>query len=186
MLIILFFVLFLIVGIVKLFTGQFADAAVALGFCAVVFFFARWVSKEKKQSGEFLNWIKSRQEELKKGWAYYGNQKITLTTEVTQYQGCVSFLLFTSRFRSRFLIVGQGNTADWLIYSGLTFMFGWWGFPWGLLFTPQALYRNLRGGYRQTVGALLNNIDAEIDKLAPKKPHKLSEIVSDAKAEARA
>jgi hypothetical protein len=186
MLIIIFFLLFLVVGIVKLFTGQLADAAVALGFCAVLVFFVRWVAKEKKHSAEFLNWIKSSQEDLKRGWAYYLNQKITPNTEVTQYQGCVSFLLFTSRFRSRFLIVGQGNVGDWLIFSGLTFVFGWWGFPWGLIFTPQALYRNLRGGCRQSVGALMANIDAEIAKLTAKKTHKLSEIISDAKAEARA
>ena len=65
-------------------------------------------------------------------------------------------------------------------------MFGWWGFPWGLIFTPQALYRNLCGGYRQSVGVIMANIDAEIAKLAARRTHKLSEILSDAKAEARA
>ena len=184
--IVIFFLLFLVAGIVKLFTGQFLDATIALGSCAVLVFFARWVAKEKQQAIEFLNWIHSKQDDLNKGWAYYRNQKITLTTEVTQYQGCVSFFLFTSRFRPRFLIVGQGNTSDWLIFSALTFLLGWWGFPWGLIFTPQALYRNLRGGYRQDVRTILANVDAEIAKLTPKKRHKLSEIVSEAKAEARA
>lgn len=186
MLLIIFFVLFLIVGIAKLFTGQFEDAAVALGFCAVLVVFAVWVAREKKKSLEFLNWIKAKQDDLKKGWAFYGNNKITLKTEVTQYQGCVSFFVFTSRFRSRFFIVGHGSVLEWLMFSGITFMFGWWGIPWGIIFTPQALYRNLRGGYRQSVSTILDNIDAEIVKAQGKKPYKLSEIFSQAKAEARA
>ncbi|MFO0946564.1 MAG: hypothetical protein U1D30_11535 [Planctomycetota bacterium] len=28
------------------------------------------------------------------------------------------------------------------MFSGL---FGWWGFPWGLVFTPLQIYRNVRG-----------------------------------------
>jgi len=186
MLIILFFLACLVAGVVKLFTGQFADAAILLSFCGVLMFFASWVAKEKKRAIEFLNWFKSKQDDLKKGWAYYGNDKITLNTEVTQYQACVSLVLATSRFRSRYFLVGHGNVGEWLIFTGITFVFGWWGIPWGLIFTPQALYRNLRGGYRQSVGAILANIDAEITKISGKKPYKLSEIISDAKAEARA
>ena len=120
-----------------------------------------------------------------KGWAYFHGQKITLNTEVTQYQGCISFVVMTSRLRSGYLIVGKGNVGEWLIFSGLTFFFGWWGFPWGFIFTPQALYRNLRGGHRQSVSQLLANADEELAKLN-KKPAKLSTIMKEAKAEARA
>jgi hypothetical protein len=184
--IVLFFLLFLIGGIYQLFTGHFTDAALLLGFSAVLIFFARWVVREKEQAVEFLKWIQSKQEDLKKGWAFYRGQKITLKTEVTQYQGCISFVIMTSRFRSRYMVVGQSNAGTWLIFSGLTFFCGWWGLPWGFIFTPQALYRNLRGGYHQPVSALLANIDAEIDKLTNTKKKKLSTILSEAKAEARA
>ncbi len=183
---IIFFLLFLIVGVIKLFSGQFADAAILLGLCALMGFFAQWVVKEKEQAVEFLKWMKSKQEDLNRGWAFYRGQKITLKTEVTQYQGCVAFLVMTSRFRSRFLVVDNANAGIWLIFTALTFFFGWWGVPWGFIFTPQALYRNLRGGYRQPVSQLLANVDQEIDKLTNKKRNKLSTILSEAKAEARA
>ncbi len=183
---ILFFLLFFVVGVIKLFTGQFADAAIALGFCGVLVLFARWAAKEKEQEIEFLKWIKSKQDDLQKGWAFYRGQKIMLNTEVTQYLGCVSFFVMTSRLRSRFLFVGQGNAGTWLTFTAITFIFGWWGFPWGLIFTPQALYRNLRGGRRQPVSQLLSNVDAELDQLTNKKRNKLSTILSEAKAEARA
>ena len=182
---ILIFLLFLVVGIIKLVSGQFADAGILLGLCTVILLFALWVDKEKKQALQFLNWIKSAQEDLKKGWAYYSGQKITLRTEVTQYQGCISFFIMTSRFRSRYL-VGGNHVGEWLIFTLPTFLFGWWGFPWGFIFTPQALYRNLRGGYRLTVAELLANVDQEIEKLTNPRTARLSTIFKNAKAEASA
>lgn len=183
---VLLFLLCLGGGIYKLFTGHFADGGLLLGFCAGVAVFATWAAKHRKQAVEFLTWIKSKQEDLKKGWAFYRGQKITLDTEVTQYQGCISFVIMTSRFRSRYMVVGQGNAGTWLLFSSLTLFLGWWGLPWGFIFTPQALYRNLRGGHRQTVGTLLANIDAEIDALTKSKTKSLSTILAAAKAEARA
>ena len=28
----------------------------------------------------------------------------------------------------------------------ISLVFGWWGFPWGFIYTPMALYTNLKGG----------------------------------------
>lgn len=38
---------------------------------------------------------------------------------------------------------------------------GWWGIPWGRVYTLQAAWTNLKGGKRQTVGALLDAMRAE-------------------------
>ena len=142
--------------------------------------------RKKSRRSRSSKWIKSKEEDLKKGWAYFRDQKITLKTEVTQYQGCISFVFMTSRLCSRYLIAGNGNAIDWLIFSALTFFFGWWGFPWGLIFTPQALYRNLRRGYSQPVNQLLAKVDEKLQKLTNAKRNKLSTILKEAKAEARA
>ena len=32
------------------------------------------------------------------------------------------------------------------VWSTITGLFGWWGFPWGLIYTPRALYDNAKGG----------------------------------------
>jgi hypothetical protein len=37
----------------------------------------------------------------------------------------------------------------------VTVLLGWWGVPFGPVFTCVALYRNLRGGHEHTVGQLL-------------------------------
>jgi hypothetical protein len=185
MITLLIFLMCLIGGIYNLCIGQLADAAILLGFCGVFVLIARWIGGHKKQTAEFLNWIKSKQEDLKKGWAFYRGQKITLTTEVTQYLGCISLGIVTIRFRSRYLFVGQGNTGIWCLFTGITLWMGWWGIPWGFIFTPQALYRNCRSGYRQTVGQLLAQVDEELAELN-KRPSKLSTILKEARAETHA
>ena len=39
-----------------------------------------------------------------------------------------------------------------------TLLLGWWGIPFGPVFTIRALYRNLAGGDEATVADLLNQL----------------------------
>jgi hypothetical protein len=55
-----------------------------------------------------------------------------------------------------------------IIYTLTSLLFGWWGFPWGLIYTPQAIYRNLCGGYRETIAELIPKVDAEVERLEKK------------------
>lgn len=181
--IIFFFVLFLVVGVIDIFLGHFADSGLLLGFAAVLGFFMYFLGKQAKEAREFLDWLKANRSSIEQGWAYYKNRKVTPRSLVTRYQGCVSFILFTTRFRSRYVIDGRGGAEVNLAFTTLSFLLGWWGLPWGLLFTPQAIYRNLRGGHKKYVSEILPNIDAEIEGLSS--GQKLSKVLSLARAEAR-
>jgi hypothetical protein len=33
-----------------------------------------------------------------------------------------------------------------LPWCGVSLVLGWWGLPWGLIWTPMAIYKNLTGG----------------------------------------
>ncbi|MDP3154651.1 MAG: hypothetical protein Q8N23_18375 [Archangium sp.] len=61
---------------------------------------------------------------------------------------CVSFLIMTLRRSSdvTFIRAGQSAFAAGLPYTLLSFFVGWWGFPWGLIYTPMVLIQNLGGG----------------------------------------
>jgi hypothetical protein len=79
--------------------------------------------------------------------------------------------------------VGRDPSFTRFTFTLVTFIFGWWGFPWGFIFTPQAIYRNLRGGYRQTIAELFPKIDDELS--GRKISQRLSTVLANAKAEAR-
>ncbi|MEM9328605.1 MAG: hypothetical protein AAGA85_23260 [Bacteroidota bacterium] len=60
----------------------------------------------------------------------------------------ISILVMTFRRTSKVKFLKHNENAfkkGWL-YTAITFLFGWWGFPWGLIYTPQSLYINLKGG----------------------------------------
>jgi hypothetical protein len=45
-----------------------------------------------------------------------------------------------------FLRADQYGWPRGLPYSLLSLLFGWWGIPWGLIYTPLTLFTNLCGG----------------------------------------
>jgi hypothetical protein len=64
------------------------------------------------------------------------------------YQWCVSALVITFKRSSPvyFLRPGESAVGKSLPWTLLSLSVGWWGFPWGLIYTPMVLYNNLRGG----------------------------------------
>lgn len=64
------------------------------------------------------------------------------------YDYCISALIMTFRRSSDIYFVksGENRVVKGLPYTLLSFFFGWWGFPWGLIYTPTVLYTNLSGG----------------------------------------
>ena len=61
---------------------------------------------------------------------------------------CMSFLVITLKRSSdvTFVRAGQSALVAGLPYTVLSFFIGWWGFPWGLVYTPMAIFQNLAGG----------------------------------------
>jgi hypothetical protein len=68
------------------------------------------------------------------------------------YEICISLLFVTLRrpTRPRELPLGEWGAFWGVIYGApytlLTFLLGWWAIPWGLIYTPLALWTNLCGG----------------------------------------
>jgi len=61
---------------------------------------------------------------------------------------CISVLILTFKRSSKvhYLRPGESAFQRSLPYTLLSLLLGWWGFPFGLVFTPMALYTNLSGG----------------------------------------
>ena len=64
------------------------------------------------------------------------------------YTYCVSLLVITFRRQSPIYFVrgGESKSAKALPYTLISLVFGWWGIPWGFIYTPQSIYKNLNGG----------------------------------------
>jgi hypothetical protein len=64
------------------------------------------------------------------------------------FESCISLIFVTWRRPSDIFLLrkGERGLVRGLPYTLLTLVLGWWGIPWGLVYTPVALITNLGGG----------------------------------------
>lgn len=83
------------------------------------------------------------------------------------YQYCVSILVMTFRRPSaiHFVRADENPAVKGLAYSVITSLVGWWGFPWGPIYSIQSLAKNFGGGTDVTsqIVATIANVTAEPD-----------------------
>ena len=66
-----------------------------------------------------------------------------------RFHYCVSLLVVTLRRPSDIFFLRPSEpspTRQRVLYSVVTLLFGWWGIPWGPIYSVQSLARNARGG----------------------------------------
>ena len=105
--------------------------------------------------------------------ANFGMSNDELTFEIQRggrfvvYQYCISLLVITFKRNSsvKFIRAGENATVKGLPFTFLTLVLGWWGIPWGFIYTPQVIYKNLNGGIDVTE-ALLNPKPKQPDNVA--------------------
>lgn len=64
------------------------------------------------------------------------------------FRYCISVIIITFRRISPayFIKAGESHVGPSVRYSLISCFLGWWGIPWGLIFTPEAILKNLVGG----------------------------------------
>lgn len=76
------------------------------------------------------------------------------------YQYCISIVIMTFKRSSNVYLIrdGEGAFGKGLKYTLLSLILGWWGIPWGPIYTIGAIVTNCRGGkdVTQETRALFN------------------------------
>ena len=64
------------------------------------------------------------------------------------YLWVVSILIITWKRPSaiHYIAPGRSRVMPGLMFSAVSAVFGWWGIPWGLFYTVEALAENFGGG----------------------------------------
>jgi hypothetical protein len=68
------------------------------------------------------------------------------------YEFCISFVFLTLRCPTgvRLLQPGEYGVVRGLPYALVSLLLGWWGLPWGIIYTPLTIFTNLCGGHDVT------------------------------------
>ena len=88
---------------------------------------------------------------------FHGLKDLTIDQVNAELKNGAKFVVFT--YTVSFIILSMRNASEvyfikkeqptWrhsLKYSLISLLFGWWGIPWGPIFTIASIYRNMRGG----------------------------------------
>jgi len=64
------------------------------------------------------------------------------------YKYCISVILMTFQRNSRIVFIksGESTVARGLGYTAISFLLGWWGIPWGPIYTIGSIISNCKGG----------------------------------------
>ena len=100
--------------------------------------------------------------------------RVAAGARLVRFELCVSALVFTVRRQSTvYLTTSRGRrTLRGFRYSLASLLLGPWGVPWGLIWTPRAVWVNLTGGVDETdaVLALLSARDNPPDSTSRNNP----------------
>jgi hypothetical protein len=83
------------------------------------------------------------------------------------YQYCVSAVLVTFKRTSNiyFLRAGQHSAVHGLPFTLISLVAGWWGIPWGPIYTIQSVWTNITGGRDVTPEILAQQTSSPADPI---------------------
>jgi len=78
------------------------------------------------------------------------------------FQYCISIVILTFRRPSDiyFLRQGENSVVKGLPFTLLSLVAGWWGIPWGPIYTIQSVYNNSCGG-KDVTQSVVNSLRAQ-------------------------
>ncbi|MEO8845874.1 MAG: hypothetical protein ABI591_33850 [Kofleriaceae bacterium] len=124
--------------------------------CVVAFVFVRSQQRARVELGAFLD---ANRAAVLDGTARYRGQPITYATRLHVYDIVLSFLFVSFKLTSRPVVVGAPGSGKLRAgCTAVTLVFGWWGIPWGPIWTIRAVSRNVRGTKVITIGELYEGV----------------------------
>jgi hypothetical protein len=79
-------------------------------------------------------------------------QEIQNGAKFVTFPYCISVIIISFRRSSdvHFIRSGENAVVKSLPWLFISFFLGWWGFPWGIIWTPVYIFNNLSGGKNVT------------------------------------
>ena len=110
-----------------------------------------------EENQRFTAWLVASAEKIRSNQVvFYRGQRILLDTELVRHHLVFSALILLCRMQTRWIIKGK-EPRFWNAFAAslYTLFYGWWGIPFGIIWTPVAVLKNLSGTTRLRVWELL-------------------------------
>lgn len=89
------------------------------------------------------------------------NSELSRGGKFVVFQYCISILVMTFKRGSDvyFIKAGESTVSKSIGFTLLSAVLGWWGFPWGPIYTIGSIYTNLNGG-KDVTQEVLNSVSS--------------------------
>jgi hypothetical protein len=126
------------------------------GAAGTLFWFFRQF-QHAAANARFTAWLKANAEKIHNNApVFYRCKRVTLKTVLVRHHLVCSALVLTSRSSTRWLVSGQESRRRHALGASLySFWNGWWGLPFGLIWTPIAIVKNISANSTLLVEDLL-------------------------------
>jgi hypothetical protein len=96
------------------------------------------------------------------------NHELSRGGKFVVFQYCISIVVMTFRRPSDIYFIRAEESAlkHSIGYTLLTFVLGWWGIPWGPIYSIGSLVTNLSGG-KDVTQEVINSINGQVPVQAP-------------------
>ena len=92
------------------------------------------------------------------------NRELDNGAKFVMYEYCISLILMSTKRTSNIYFIKSGESAakKGLSFTLLTLILGWWGIPWGPIFTIAAVTTNVMGG-KDVTQDVLNSFNGQAE-----------------------
>ena len=103
------------------------------------------MAKNAAEEEKFLLWLFENQNTIKDGGAVYEGERVTMKSLAVRYETCCSIIFMTMRKKTPMFLKDSSRARKSQITASIvSYIFGWWGIPFGLIFTPVVVMNNIR------------------------------------------
>jgi len=119
------------------------------------------MAKDAASQEKFLLWLFDNQSAIKDGGgAVYEGERVTMKSLAVRYETCISIVFMTMRNKTpMFLKDSSPAKKSQVTASIVSYLFGWWGLPFGLIFTPIVVMNNIRSAGSIAIEDLLKQFE---------------------------
>lgn len=97
-----------------------------------------------KRNKEFMEFLQANADEILYGsGSEFRGHLYTKETMLVRYRMCISYFIMTSSQCTYYVPYGKAGKLAVIAFL-ITFVGGWWGFPWGPIKTIDAFIKNVR------------------------------------------
>ncbi len=85
-------------------------------------------------------------------------EELKAGAKFVMYQYCVSIVVMTFKRGSDIYFIPAGGKGKGAGFTAISLLAGWWGIPWGPIYTISSVVKNMQGGIDVT-GSVWNQLN---------------------------